>query len=202
MVVFSIVEDGLFSFKCILNHYWNNYFNSGRYFNRGCDVKLSLKFILNHYWHNYFNNGRYFKSGCNKACIPGVRVLVIPPPPTPGRSYSQFSLTLSTWHLSKVTGSWIHTDQNFKFGFAFSMLFQTKHYYLYSRKIKLHWRISCHQRSQVLPTRIFKISLKSQARTVHAHFGERERGWGYVLSYCKYWIYWVGVNTKFTIWQL
>ena len=22
------------------------------------------------------------------------------------------------------------------------------------------------------------------------------------LSYCKFWIYWVGVNTKFTIWQL
>ena len=22
-----------------------------------------------------------------------------------------------------------------------------------------------------------------------------------VLSYCKFWIYWVGVNTKFTIWQ-
>ena len=23
-----------------------------------------------------------------------------------------------------------------------------------------------------------------------------------LLSYCKFWIYWVGVNTKFTIWQL
>ena len=22
------------------------------------------------------------------------------------------------------------------------------------------------------------------------------------MSYCKFWIYWVGVNTKFTIWQL
>ena len=22
------------------------------------------------------------------------------------------------------------------------------------------------------------------------------------VSYCKFWIYWVGVNTKFTIWQL
>ena len=22
-----------------------------------------------------------------------------------------------------------------------------------------------------------------------------------LLSYCKFWIYWVGVNTKFTIWQ-
>ena len=47
--------------------YWNNYFNSGRYFNSGWDVKLSLKFILNHYWNNYFNSGRYFNSGCNMA---------------------------------------------------------------------------------------------------------------------------------------
>ena len=23
-----------------------------------------------------------------------------------------------------------------------------------------------------------------------------------LVSYCKFWIYWVGVNTKFTIWQL
>ena len=30
----------------------NNYFNSGRYFNSDCDVKLSLKFILNHYWNS------------------------------------------------------------------------------------------------------------------------------------------------------
>ena len=95
MVVFSIVGAGLFNFKCILNlywnnyfnsghyfisgcnvifslncilnHYWNNYFNSGRYFISGCDVKLSLKFILNHYWNNYFNSGRYFNSGCNNA---------------------------------------------------------------------------------------------------------------------------------------
>ena len=65
VVVFSIVGDGLFSFKCILNLYWNNYFNRGRYFNSGCDVKLSLKCILNHYWNNYFNSGRYFNSGCN-----------------------------------------------------------------------------------------------------------------------------------------
>ena len=57
------------SLKFILNHYWNNYFNSGRYFNSGCDVKLSLKFILNHYWNNYFNSGRYFNSGCNNAAI-------------------------------------------------------------------------------------------------------------------------------------
>ena len=34
----------LLSFKCILNPIENNYFNSGRYFNSGCDVKLSLKF--------------------------------------------------------------------------------------------------------------------------------------------------------------
>ena len=65
MVVISIVGDGLFSLKCILNLYWNNYSNSGRYFNSGCNVKLSLKFILNHYWNNYFNSGRYFNSGCN-----------------------------------------------------------------------------------------------------------------------------------------
>ena len=45
--------------------YWINYFNSGHYFNSGCDVKLSLKFTLNHYWNNYFNSGRYFNSGCN-----------------------------------------------------------------------------------------------------------------------------------------
>ena len=55
------------SLKFILNHYWNNYFNSGRYFISGCDVKLSLKFTLNHYWNNYFNSDRYFNSGCNKA---------------------------------------------------------------------------------------------------------------------------------------
>ena len=61
------MSDGLFSFKCILNLYWNNYFNSGHYFISGCDVKLSLKFILNHYWNNYFNSGRYFKSGCNNG---------------------------------------------------------------------------------------------------------------------------------------
>ena len=59
--------NGLFCFKCILNFYWNNYFNSGRYFNSGCDVKLSLKFILNHYWNNYFNRGRYFNISCNNA---------------------------------------------------------------------------------------------------------------------------------------
>ena len=69
MVVFLIVGDWLFSFKCILNLYWNNYFNSGRYFKSGCDVKLSLKFILNHYWNNYFNSGRYFNGGCNKGCF-------------------------------------------------------------------------------------------------------------------------------------
>ena len=57
------------SLKFILNHYWNNYFNTGRYFNSGCDVKLSLKFILNHYWNNYFNSGRYFNSGCNTALM-------------------------------------------------------------------------------------------------------------------------------------
>ena len=62
------------SLKFILNHYWNNYFNSGRYFNSGCDVMLSLKFILNHYWNNYFNSGRYFNSGCNNAALVG-RVL-------------------------------------------------------------------------------------------------------------------------------
>ena len=59
----------MFSLKCILNHYWNNYFNSGRYFNSGCDVKLCLKFILNLYWNNYFNSGRYFNSGCNNAHV-------------------------------------------------------------------------------------------------------------------------------------
>ena len=65
VVLFSIVGDGLCSFKCILDHYWNNYFNSGRYFISGWDVKLSLKFILNHYWNIYFNSGRYFISGCD-----------------------------------------------------------------------------------------------------------------------------------------
>ena len=55
----------LLSLKCICNLYWNNYFNSVRYFNSGCDVNLSLKFILNHYWNNYFNSGRYFISGCD-----------------------------------------------------------------------------------------------------------------------------------------
>ena len=29
--------------KFAFSTYWNNYFNSGRYFNSGCDVKLSLK---------------------------------------------------------------------------------------------------------------------------------------------------------------
>ena len=75
---FSIVGDGLFSFKCILNLYWNNYFNykynnnnynnyfnSGRYFISGCNVMFSLKCTLNHYWNNYFNSGRYFNSGCD-----------------------------------------------------------------------------------------------------------------------------------------
>ena len=65
MVFFSKVGDGLFSFKCILNLYWNNYFNSVRYFNSGCNVMFSLKYILNHYWNNYFNSGRYFNSGCD-----------------------------------------------------------------------------------------------------------------------------------------
>ena len=69
VVVFSIVGDGLFTFKCILNLYWNNYFNSGRYFNSGYNVMFSLKFILNHYWNNYFNSGRYFNSGCNKPIM-------------------------------------------------------------------------------------------------------------------------------------
>ena len=55
------------SLNVILNHYWNNYFNSVHYFDWGCDVKLSMKFILNHYWNNYFNSGRYFNSGCNNA---------------------------------------------------------------------------------------------------------------------------------------
>ena len=49
--------------------YWNNYFNSDRYFNSGCDVKLILKFNLNHYWNNYFKSDRYFNSGCNKAIV-------------------------------------------------------------------------------------------------------------------------------------
>ena len=48
--------------KFILNHYWNNYFNSGRYFSSGCYVKLSLKFILNLYWNYYFKSGHYFNS--------------------------------------------------------------------------------------------------------------------------------------------
>ena len=52
--------------------YWNNYFNSGRFFISGCDVMFSLKCILNHYWNNYFNSGRYFNSGCNKAFIFGI----------------------------------------------------------------------------------------------------------------------------------
>ena len=69
--------DVMFSLKCILNHYWNNYFNSGRYFISGCDVKLSLTFILNHYWNNYFNSGRYFNSGCNNAHYRNVRVTCI-----------------------------------------------------------------------------------------------------------------------------
>ena len=49
--------------------FWNNYFNRGRYFNSGCDVKLSLKFILNHFWNNNFNSGRYFNSGCNISVL-------------------------------------------------------------------------------------------------------------------------------------
>ena len=48
VVVFSIVGDGLFSFKFILNLYWYNYVNSGRYFISGCNVIFSLKCILNH----------------------------------------------------------------------------------------------------------------------------------------------------------
>ena len=57
----------MFSLKCILN-----VISLCRYFISGCDVKLSLKFILNHYWNNYFNSGRYFNSGCNTATIAPV----------------------------------------------------------------------------------------------------------------------------------
>ena len=65
MVVFFNSGLRTVNFKCILNLYWNNYFNSGRYFISGCNVKLRLKFILNLYWNNYYNSGRYFNSGCD-----------------------------------------------------------------------------------------------------------------------------------------
>ena len=66
-VIISEVVVVIVKFEMNSQPYWNTYFNSGRYFNSGCDVKLSLKFILNPYWNNYFNTGRYFNSGCNSA---------------------------------------------------------------------------------------------------------------------------------------
>ena len=68
-MIISEVVVVIVKFEMHSQPYWNNYFNSGRYFKSGCDVKLSLKFILNHYWNNYFNSGRYFNGGCNKGCF-------------------------------------------------------------------------------------------------------------------------------------
>ena len=64
-----------------------------------------------------------------------------------------------------------------------------------------HW-ITAYQKSAcVLYTVLIRKWLNSREVSVNSIVRD---GWYFTLgpmSYCKFWIYWVGVNTKFTIWQ-
>ena len=55
--------------KCVQNHNWNIYFNSGCYVICGCDRCSFLKSILNNNWKNNVNSGCYFNSGCDRCFL-------------------------------------------------------------------------------------------------------------------------------------